>query len=90
MIVSWNKGQAGFQNCWLWQFGPGPFQVVARHPVPPEPRILGWPGQKESAEIQFEPGQWYTIALPPKHHFNEHGITTVTFFHEKWFVPTIL
>ncbi|RDJ35199.1 MAG: hypothetical protein DWQ19_10280 [Crenarchaeota archaeon] len=28
MRVNWNQKQSGFQKCWLWQYGAGPFEVI--------------------------------------------------------------
>ena len=86
MRVAWNIHRVGFQTCWLWQFGRGPFEVVEISAIPETPRWIGPPSQPESVQICFEPGNWYTILLPAKHHFNEYDITCVTLFHEKWFV----
>jgi len=85
MYVRWNRQQAGFQDYWIQVFGEGPFKVLARDPVPTSKRILGWPGQREHEDIYFEPGFWLEIELPPGHHFNEYGMQSVTFFHDKWF-----
>ncbi len=86
-LVEWNKEQPGYLPMWEEIFGIGPFELLESIPVPEGDRILGWKGQPESAVIQFEPGWWYTIALPPTNHWSHYGVKTATFFHSKWFRP---
>jgi len=79
MHVRWNDKRPGFQACWLWQFGEGPFEVLHTSPVPTTPHFLG------TSEITFQPGTWYYVAIPKAayQYRVEYRIKAVM-FHEMW------
>jgi len=81
MFVAWNKEAEGFQSCWLWQFGKGPFEVLRVYKAPEEPNYLG------PIEISFEPGCWLLISIPEAayQYRVEYGIKSVL-FHQKWLI----
>jgi hypothetical protein len=86
MIVEWNKARDGFQLCWLWQFGKGPFIVEKVYSVPTTSRFLGSPLSPEAVEIMFEPGRWFVIAIPDAaYQYRVEYEVKTTMFHEKWF-----
>ena len=79
MRVAWNKDQEGFQDCWIWQYGEGPFDVVKEYQAPTEPRFLG------NIPITYEPGKQSYISISDDSYFKvEHRVEHVL-FHEKWF-----
>lgn len=85
-IVKWNKDAKGFLECWLWQYGEGPFEVVKEMDILPEPHYLG--GGNTKIEIPFEPGKWYSIKLPKTaHNYRPDEIIKckTALFHNKWF-----
>jgi len=84
--VSWNRQKEGFQECWLWQFGLGPFILLKKESVPQTTQYLGLPNQI-SVPFRFEPGEWYTIALSDESKFYRDYRVENTMFHEKWFLP---
>jgi len=86
MLVAWNVLRDGFQPCWLWQFGKGPFIIEKVYGVPTTPSFLGSPVSQEAVEIRFEPGRWFVIAIPDAayQYRVEYGVKTVM-LHEKWF-----
>jgi hypothetical protein len=89
MYVQWNREEPGFQNCWLWQFGEGPFEVLEVHRVPPVGGRVG--GGIDFIQSKFEPGYWYYIRVPncAYQYRVEYGLESVL-FHSKWFVETSL
>ena len=70
MLVHWNKEEPGFLPEWLWQYGPGPFEVVEIHSVPAKSNWLGV-FEATRVEIKYDPGNWYTLALPESNFFNQ-------------------
>lgn len=82
----WNQNQPGFQECWLWQYGKGPFRVLEERPVQTEG---GYLGEQKTIRINmpYEPGTWYTIDSPEAISNREYpalGFNRVD-FHSKWF-----
>ena len=78
MHVTWDTARSDLPECWLWQYGSGPFKVVKEHDVPASPRYLG------NVEITYEPGTWVEVELPADSYFAEvHRVQSVL-FHKKW------
>lgn len=87
--ANWRSGAPGYQESWLWQFGPGPFEILADHPVPSNPTLLGTDEVSgEQVYIDYEPGIWFEIAVPQAaaHYRQEYGVKRVM-FHSRWLSP---
>lgn len=84
MQVKFNKDKDGFQKSWLFQFGEGPFDVVAVYPVPKHPNIFGKNSlTNEYVEVIFEYGEWVEIKITSQFYTVPYWVKNVI-FHSKW------